>query len=141
MRHYILKDERSLHDTLTRRPTVARTGRERGPGMASCALPRGAPTLCTSAAGPPVGHRSLAPGFVPARSRYLVTPGRCLASSKTAVVDLAPGQADSRCWRARPRTLYPLRIAARVFALLGIAALFYALVLVAIFVRSDIVGF
>ncbi len=38
-------------------------------------------------------------------------------------------------------SLYPLRIAARVFALLGIAALFYALVLVAIFVRSDIVGF
>ena len=38
-------------------------------------------------------------------------------------------------------SLYPLRIAARVFALLGIAVLFYALVLVAIFVQSDIVGF
>ena len=38
-------------------------------------------------------------------------------------------------------SLYPLRIAARVFALLGIAALFYALVLVTIFVRSDIVVF
>ena len=38
-------------------------------------------------------------------------------------------------------SFYSLRIAARVFALLGIAALFYALVLVAIFVRSDIVGF
>ncbi len=38
-------------------------------------------------------------------------------------------------------SLYPLRLAARVFAYFGIAALFYALVLVAIFVRSDIVGF
>lgn len=35
-------------------------------------------------------------------------------------------------------SLYPFRIAARVFAFFGIAALFYALVLVAIFLQSGI---
>lgn len=141
MRHYILEDERSTHDALARWPTVTRTGRERGPGMAGGAMRRSAPTLCSGTASPRVGPRSLGPGFVLARGRYFVTPDRCLAYSKTAAADVAPGAVDNCCRRARNRTLYPLRLAARVFAFLGIGTLFYALILVAIFVQSDIVGF
>lgn len=136
MRQYILKDERSLHDAFARWPTVARAGR--GLRMAGGTLRRGVPTLCSATAGPRVGHRSLAPGFVPARSRYLIAPDRCLAYSETAAADVAPGATDGHRGELSRGSLYPLRIAARVFALLGIGALFYALVLVAIFVRSGI---
>ena len=42
---------------------------------------------------------------------------------------------------ARPRTLYPLRVTSRIFTVAGVAAVFYAVILIAVAVQSTIIEF
>ncbi len=42
---------------------------------------------------------------------------------------------------ARPRTLYPLRVTSRIFTVAGVAAVFYAVMLIAVAVQSSIIEF
>ncbi len=42
---------------------------------------------------------------------------------------------------ARPRTLYPLRVTSRIFTVAGVAAVFYAVILIAVAVHSTIIEF
>ena len=42
---------------------------------------------------------------------------------------------------ARPRTLYPLRVTARIFTVAGAAAVLYAVMLIAVAVESTIIEF
>lgn len=41
----------------------------------------------------------------------------------------------------RPRTLYPLRVTSRIFTIAGVAAVFYAVMLIAVTVESTIIEF
>jgi hypothetical protein len=41
----------------------------------------------------------------------------------------------------RPRTLYPLRVTSRIFTIAGVAAVFYAVMLIAVAVESTIIEF
>jgi hypothetical protein len=41
----------------------------------------------------------------------------------------------------RPRTLYPLRVTAKIFTVAGIVTVFYAVTLVAVAVQSTIIEF
>jgi len=41
----------------------------------------------------------------------------------------------------RPRTLYPLRVTSRIFTIAGVAAVFYAVMLIAVAVQSTIIEF
>ena len=42
---------------------------------------------------------------------------------------------------ARPRTFYPLRVTSRIFTVAGVAAVFYAVILIAVAVHSTIIEF
>ena len=42
---------------------------------------------------------------------------------------------------ARRRTIYPLRVTSRIFTVAGVAAVFYAVILIAVAVQSTIIEF
>ena len=44
-------------------------------------------------------------------------------------------------YQGRPRILYPLRVTSRIFTIAGVAAVFYAVILIAAAVHSTIIEF
>ncbi|MFQ5764625.1 MAG: hypothetical protein ACE5GT_06830 [Rhodospirillales bacterium] len=105
----LLRNEENPRNALPRRR--APTGIGRAPATSTGGLRRHVSVFGAGAISPPIGSGASDSGLA-------ATDGDRDESSRGS--------------------LYPLRLAARVFAFLGIGALFYALVLIAIFLQSRI---
>lgn len=108
----VLRHEENPRITLPRRQVPMGTGR--APAISNDGLRRHASVFGAGAIGP--------------------RTGRGAADFGLAATDVRSGESSRG-------SLYPLRILARVFFYIGIATVFYAAVLVVIFVQSDMVSF